>query len=547
MDDMDLSLPGILVTGASGFLGRNFLASACDRFRVFCIARRSRVEAKVPEHKNLRWTQVDIADWDHLKEVIRCINDHGGADYVLHLAGYYDFTNKDNPEYHRTNVLGTKNVLELAKELKIKHFIFSSSLVRCKFPPAGDSITEDNTTTANFPYAKSKRDAENLMSMYTDYFSCSILRLAAIYSDWCEYPPVYAFIVNWTSDKLISRIVAGKGKSAVPYLHINDLIKMIFRVIEKSSQLPKLSIFNASPCTTVSHKKLYLATVRYFYGRSIMAVHIPKWFAFLAVAMRQLLLTMIGSPPFERLWMMRYIDRSLEVDARKTYDILDLKPTTRYDLDRRLLILIENMKNYPETWYLRNEEAFKHIDIRPNLLIAKTLFKIRDPLLDKIADYVSSEENANRFCNYSKMKKETLHWFLNLKYQVLITTIQTKDRTALRNYAQLLAYHRYKQGFRAKQICEFITVFEEFIHARLEQEKELKKYKQEVYDYLTLNLQLAVDEIEEIYEHLDSNVKLSTMSKEFADFFTNEKKIEQIVRQLEDTCKGDWDIMSMIS
>lgn len=547
MDNMNLNLPGIVVTGASGFIGRNFVTAACERFRLFCLARRSRVEAKVPEHKNLRWTQVDIADWKHLKEVVRCINDHGGADYVVHLAGYYDFTNKDNPEYHRTNVLGTKNVLELAKELKIKHFIFSSSLVRCKFPPADKSITEDTDTTANFPYAKSKRDAEQLMNMYTRFFSCSILRLTAIYSDWCEYPPIYAFIENWTSHKISSRIVAGKGNSAVPYLHINDLIRMIFRVIEKSSKLPKLSIFNASPSTTVSHKKLYNATVRYFFGRNIRAIYIPKWFAFLAAAIRQSLLTLIGKPPFERLWMVHYIDRVLSVDARKTYDILDWEPTTRYDLDRRLLILIENMKNYPETWYLRNAEAFKHVDIRPNLVIANTLLKIRDPLLNRIADYISSEENANRFCNYSKMKKETLHWFLNLKYQVLITTIQTKDRTALRNYAQLLAYHRYKQGFKAKQICDFITIFEEFIHTQLEQEKELKKYKQEVYDFLTLNLQLAVDEIEEIYEHLDFNDKDSTVSKEFSELFTNEKKIEQIVRQLEDTCKGDWDIMSMIA
>ena len=379
------------------------------------------------------------------------------------------------------------------------------------------------------------------------FFTCSILRLAAIYSDWCEYPPVYAFIENWTSEKLTSRIVAGKGNSAVPYLHINDLIKMIFKIIEKSPKLPKLSVFNASPCATVSHKKLYNATVRYFFGRPIKAIHIPKWFAFLAVAIRQSPLTLIGKPPFERLWMLRYVDRDLAVDARKTYDILQWKPMNRYDLDRRLLILIENMKKYPETWYLRNEEAFKHIDIRPNLLIAQTLLKIRDPLLNKIADYISSEENADRFCNYSKMKKETLHWFLNLKYHVLITTIQTKDRTAMRNYAQLLAYHRYKQGFRAKQVCDFITVFGEFIREQLEQEKELKNYKQEVYDYLTLNLQLAADEIEEIYEQLDFGDKDETVSKEFSDLFTNEKKIEQIVRQLEDTCKGDWDIMSMIA
>ena len=45
----------------------------------------------------------------------------------------------------------------------------------------------------------------------------------------------------------------------------------------------------------------------------------------------------------------------------------------------------------------------------------------------------------------------------------------------------------------------------------------------------------------------DFGDKDANISKEFSDLFTNEKKIEQIVRQLEDTCKGDWDIMSMIA
>ncbi|HES59088.1 MAG TPA: NAD(P)-dependent oxidoreductase, partial [Caldithrix sp.] len=541
MNNMDFNLPGIVVTGASGFIGSNFLELACEKYRLFCLARRSRIEAKIPDHRNIRWTQVDIADWEHLQEVARCIKDHNGADYMLHLAGYYDFTYKDNPEYQRTNVEGTKNVLELARLLDIKQFIFSSSLVRCKFPKPGEALSEETNTCADFPYAESKCRAEEIIESYSKYFSCSIMRLAAVYSDWCEYPPVYAFLENWTSSQLISRIVGGKGNSAVPYIHINDLVKMIFKIIEKSKDLPEYCILNASPCKTVTHNQLFNAAVRYYYGRDIKPIHIPKWLAVIAVAIRQWLLGILGKPPFERLWMMGYIDRDMAVDANKTYERLDWKPTNRYNLDRRLLILIENMKSYPETWHLRNEEAFKHIDVRPNLLIAHVLLKIRDPILEKITDFVCTEENAERFCHYNKMKKETLHWFLNLKYQVLVTCIQTRDRKAMRNYAQLLGYSRYKQGFRLKQICDFITVFGEFICEELNRQPELKKYKQEIYDYVTLNLQLAEDEVEEIYEQLDFHEKDDTIKKEYADLFTNEKKIEHIVHQLEDTCKGDWD------
>ena len=546
MDNMDRNLPGIVITGASGFIGSNFLAAACDKYRLFCIARRSRVEAKIPEYKNMRWTQVDITNWNQLKEVVRCIQDHYGADYVLHLAGYYDFTYKDNPEYYHTNVEGTKNVLELSKQLEIKHFIFSSSLVRCKFPRTGETIDENNFTSANFPYAASKAQAENLIKIYSKHFPCSIIRLAAVYSDWCEYPPVYAFIKNWTSSKFMSRILAGKGNSAVPYLHIKDLVKMIFKIIEKSQYLPDLSIFNASPCISTSHKQLYNATVRYYFGRDIKALYIPKWLAFLGLAARQMLYTILQKPSFEKLWMIRYIDRDLAVNANKTFNTLDWRPTPRYNLERRLLILVENMKSYPENWYLRNEEAFKHIDIRPNLLISDIMSKIRDPLLDKITDYVYSEENVERFSNYNTIKKETMLWFLNLIYHVLVITIQTKDRKPMRSYAQLLALNRYKKGFRVCQVCDVIMVFGKFISEQLNKEPKLIKYEQEVYDYVNLNLQVAVDEIEEIYEYLTLQGSGTETSNEYSDLFSDKKKMEQIIRQLEDVCKGEWDINSIL-
>ena len=59
---MDYSLPGILLTGASGFVGRNFIKSAIGKFRLFCVARRSMDEAGVQPDPNLRWIQVDIAE-----------------------------------------------------------------------------------------------------------------------------------------------------------------------------------------------------------------------------------------------------------------------------------------------------------------------------------------------------------------------------------------------------------------------------------------------------------------------------------------------------
>lgn len=254
---MDKNLSGIVVTGASGFIGRNFLEESIGKYRLFCLARRSQKETGIPQNENLRWSQVDIADWNKLKEVGSCIKDNGGANYLIHLAGYYDFSLTPNPEYKRTNVIGTSNVLKLAKLIGIKRFIFSSSLAACKFPKPSEAINEGSPLNAKFPYAWSKRMGEEMIKEYADYFSITILRLAAIYSDWCEYPPLYIFLQTWLSKKWNARIIGGKGKSAVSYLHIRDLIKLIFVIIEKSNSLPQISIFNASPNGSTSHLELF--------------------------------------------------------------------------------------------------------------------------------------------------------------------------------------------------------------------------------------------------------------------------------------------------
>lgn len=132
---MNDRLPGIVVTGASGFIGRHFVIAAAGKFRLFCIARRSQREAGIPNNKNTHWLQADITEWENLLNVFKYVKEHGGADYVLHLAGYYDFILKENPVYEETNVTGTRHLLDLSNLLDIEHFIFSSSLAACKFPP----------------------------------------------------------------------------------------------------------------------------------------------------------------------------------------------------------------------------------------------------------------------------------------------------------------------------------------------------------------------------------------------------------------------------
>ena len=177
-------LPILIVTGASGFIGRHFLDAFKEDFYIYAIARRSQIISHAPVHENISWLQLDVGDKEMVCEALEVILRAGGADFIVHLAGYYDFDNVENPEFERTNVRGTRNMLECADKLKVKRFIFSSSLTVTEFDKGNIVINESSPPDADFPYAVSKKRAEDLLQEYSDKFPCAIIRLAAIFSDY---------------------------------------------------------------------------------------------------------------------------------------------------------------------------------------------------------------------------------------------------------------------------------------------------------------------------------------------------------------------------
>ncbi|MBN1446739.1 MAG: NAD(P)-dependent oxidoreductase, partial [Bacteroidetes bacterium] len=469
-----------------------------------------------------------------------------GAQYILHLAGYYDFTYDDHPEYRRTNVHGTENVLALADVLDARHFIFASSLAACSFPQDGEVITEDTAPDADFPYARSKREAEALIREHESPYVRSIVRFAALYSDWCEYPPAYEFLKTWSSGRWNSRLLGGRGKSAVPYLHIKDLIALLFRVIEETDRLPACAVYNASPNHTTSHEEMYRAAMKFFIGRPAKPLHIPRLLAWPGVAVRQFVMDLIGKPPFERTWMMRYIDRDLRVDAQRTEKALGWKSAPRYDLTRRLLILIDNMKSHPEVWRQLNEAALLRAATRPNLVLYERLLRLRDTLIERIYQDIRLTQLADEQIDYRTLSEGTLLAYVSLFYEVLITTIRTRDRAVLRTHARIVAYHRYRQKFKVCQVCEALSTFGRQIRAALAEETDLPVTPELLHDELDLCVQLACDEVEEVYDSLRDRGDEGITIPASVDLLSNSAEMQRLVDELNDICRDGWDIKGML-
>jgi len=115
----------ILITGATGYIGSHLLRYLNKEHRNDLIP----LCRKLPEHF-IDWKnefQVIEADVTNLNELTEKIK--GQIDCIIHLAAYNDVNSSKFPDQAlMVNGIGTRNMLEIAKQCKCKTFIYFSTL-----------------------------------------------------------------------------------------------------------------------------------------------------------------------------------------------------------------------------------------------------------------------------------------------------------------------------------------------------------------------------------------------------------------------------------
>lgn len=496
------ALPSIVVTGASGLVGSHFINAVRDRFRIYAVARRSQADAGIPVHRNVRWCRCDIGDEPSVARLFDTLAAEGPIDYVFHFAGYYDFDYRDSPEYRRTNVTGTGHVLAGCARLRPKRFIFSSSLAVSDHLDRRRVLDERTPPDGDYPYARSKREAEALVAAASAQFPCTIARLAAIYSDWCEYGPLYVLLKAWFGGGPLSRVVGGRGETALPYLHICDLNAFWLSVVENHERLGRLDFLAASPNGCTSHNELYRAAAQ-SHGEKRKAVHVPVPLATVGVALRRFLGVCLLNPPFERPWMMRYVDSKMRVDARRTHALLRWAPKPRFHVMRRVLFLIEIMKRDPAAWTQRNVVMTKRsIPPQPGLKIYNAMVDLRPRLVEEHAAYLTGAGNRALYPGYQRLDPRELRLRTELMFQLLESSVRLGDRHAILTYANHLARLRFIEGIRLEELSGSLEYLTQLVIAGLGRYPGLERLQWKIHLEIGLSMQLVLDEIEDAYETL---------------------------------------------
>ncbi|MFC1964609.1 dTDP-glucose 4,6-dehydratase [Chloroflexota bacterium] len=231
----------ILITGGAGFIGSHL----CDKYvkgghTVICLDNFMSGDLMNVKHllnyRNFKLMKVDIRDFDLLEKIMRDV------DVVFHLAAqvHVDRSYVEPQLTYDINVMGTQNVLEMARLHDATKVIYASSSEvygSAQHVP----IDEKHPLTAPHPYGASKIAADRMCYAYIQTYGMdiSIVRLFNTFGPR-QRDIGYGGVISIFTRRVLSDmppIVYGDGSQTRDYTYIDDAVKAYDLVLNHNAPI----------------------------------------------------------------------------------------------------------------------------------------------------------------------------------------------------------------------------------------------------------------------------------------------------------------------
>ena len=222
-----------LVTGGAGFIGGHLVEKLVERdwdVMVFDNFERASLETlrTLPLEAELR--RIDIRDLEAMKRYA------GDVDVIFHLAALTDVVESEvkKDEYWNVNVMGTENVLKIAKDVDAKLIFTSSAAV---YGELNNVAREDLKPNPISFYGITKLECEKLCMRYYEEYGADIvvLRLFNVFGERARGGVVKIFLERAKEGKPL--IIYGDGEAVRDFIYVGDVVDALIKAAlsEKAS------------------------------------------------------------------------------------------------------------------------------------------------------------------------------------------------------------------------------------------------------------------------------------------------------------------------
>lgn len=141
----------ILVTGATGFLGNHVARQLLERGETVRVTVRKSSNLKALEGMKVEHAEADLRDKASLERAVK------GCNMLFHVAADYRFDVGDPDEMYKSNVEGTRNLLEAAGQAGVSRMVYTSTVGCIGFPDSGALGNEETPVSLEMMVGQYKR------------------------------------------------------------------------------------------------------------------------------------------------------------------------------------------------------------------------------------------------------------------------------------------------------------------------------------------------------------------------------------------------------
>ena len=241
----------VIVTGASGFIGKNVILKVPNTWKVIALYCHASDFPQFIKQYQLTHVEPIQCNLTEIQKVEALNNQYkGGFDLCIYLAanGNPAFSEEDPLTDFKQNALALVNFLS---HVKIGRFIYFSS--GAVYTGLKGKVSAETPLNPTLPYAISKLASEQYIKFFTRKGQINDYVILRFFGAFGQYEPerkIYTKLIKtFFLEKKNKFTVRGDGRNLIDAMYIDDTIEGIFKVVASKNKNLTVDFCSGQPIT----------------------------------------------------------------------------------------------------------------------------------------------------------------------------------------------------------------------------------------------------------------------------------------------------------